>query len=389
MDTPSASRRVIVAASLTLFLESVMFTVLIPLLPHYRDDLGLSDFTAGLLTAAFPAGIILGAIPAGMLAARIGGRGATLTGCGVIVVASAMFGFAETMPALLPIRFLQGIGATLIWGGGLTWVASVVPESRRSAAIGSVIGVGVGGSLVGPPLGAIATATSPEVLFSLLMPLLIGGAVAIVLAAPAGRAATARGGVRQLFARGARSSSLPIVGTMLLGATALGLLTVAGPLRLDDSGAATGVIALVFTCAGLGEAIANPFAGQVADRGGGRRVVTVALVALIAGLVALAFVGTLVVLALLIIVVSVALGFFWAPSNQQLHRTATLAGVAEGHVFALFTLTFAGGQVVGGAGGGALTDLGGDALPCLLLGAAALAMLAYRMAQPTIDARPC
>ena len=48
--------------------DTVFFTALTPLLPHYTSVAGLTKAGAGVLVAAYPAGTLVGALPGGVLA---------------------------------------------------------------------------------------------------------------------------------------------------------------------------------------------------------------------------------------------------------------------------------------------------------------------------------
>src|SRR5262245_46081789 len=65
-------RRVLLLAGTVLFYETMFFTALVPLLPHYETSFGLSEGEVGLVSAAYAAGAFFGAIPGGIMALRRG-----------------------------------------------------------------------------------------------------------------------------------------------------------------------------------------------------------------------------------------------------------------------------------------------------------------------------
>ena len=65
-------RRLLILVSVVVFADTMLFSAIIPLLPVFVDDYGLSKLEAGLLVGAYGAGAMIGGIPAGLLATRIG-----------------------------------------------------------------------------------------------------------------------------------------------------------------------------------------------------------------------------------------------------------------------------------------------------------------------------
>ena len=65
-------RRLLVLVSVIVFADTMLFSAIIPLIPMFADDYGLSKLQAGLLVGAYGAGAMVGGIPAGVIAGRIG-----------------------------------------------------------------------------------------------------------------------------------------------------------------------------------------------------------------------------------------------------------------------------------------------------------------------------
>ncbi|MGH3028428.1 MAG: MFS transporter, partial [Gaiellaceae bacterium] len=114
-------RLLVLACSITL-VDTILYAALVPLLPHYADEFGLSKGQSGLLVGAYAAGALLGAIPGGISAARFGPRRAVLSGLLLMAVASTAFGFAGDATTLGVARLAQGFGSAFSWAGALAWL---------------------------------------------------------------------------------------------------------------------------------------------------------------------------------------------------------------------------------------------------------------------------
>src|SRR4051812_26693074 len=150
-------RRVLVLAAAVVFLDTIFFAALTPLLPHYARELDLSKAGAGILQAAYPAGTFLAAIPSGILVARAGVKTSVLLGLSGLAVTSVAFGLADTAWLLDTVRFLQGAASSCSWTGALAWLVAAAPADRRSQQLGFAMGAAIFGGLLGPVLGAVAS----------------------------------------------------------------------------------------------------------------------------------------------------------------------------------------------------------------------------------------
>ena len=102
---PDRSRRLIRTLTLTVFLQWVGATAIVPMLPVYIRHLGGTDALAGVVMASFFAAGVLSQYPIGRLADRIGRRPVLVAGLVTYGVASISF--------LLPITATMAIGLAL------------------------------------------------------------------------------------------------------------------------------------------------------------------------------------------------------------------------------------------------------------------------------------
>src|SRR4051812_10213959 len=159
-------RRLLYLASAIVFLDTVFYAAIVPLLPTYAADFHPSKAGAGVLAAAYPAGTLIGALPGGWLAARIGVRPTVALGLSTLIASSLAFAFAPSIAALDVARFVQGLGGAATWAGAVGWLIGAAPRERRGELIGSAMAAAIVGALCGPVLGGAAAAAGPELVFS-------------------------------------------------------------------------------------------------------------------------------------------------------------------------------------------------------------------------------
>ena len=359
-------RRLLFLVSAVVLVDTMFYAAIVPLLPEYRGDLGLSKSAAGGLTASYAAGTLLGALPSGWLAGRVGGKATVLTGLGLLAVSSVAFGFAKDIVLLDAARFVQGIGGACSWAGGFAWLMAAAPADRRGELIGTALGAAIFGVLLGPVLGGAATQTSPEVVFSGV------GALALALAiwALSTPGHEPQGQARWSRLLGAVCGRPLVLAVWLVALPALfsGTIGVLVPLRLDELGAEGVTVGAIFLAAAAVEAILSPLLGRLSDRRGRMLPLRVGLGAALVAAVVLPLPGAVWLLGATVLFAVASLGMFWAPAAALLSERSESAGLNQGFAFGLMNLSWAAGQVVGGAGGGGLADATSDALPYGFLG---------------------
>jgi MFS family permease len=366
-------RRLLVLVGAIVLVDTMFFTALTPLLPHYVDELDLGKGGAGLLQAMYPLGALLAAIPGGMAAARFGVKPTVLIGLSLLAVTTTAFGLADSVWALDLARFVQGVSSAFSWTGGLAWLVAASPPGRRGALIGSAFGAAIAGALFGPVLGAIASFTGTAAAFGAV------AGLALILAVAAARTPAATPDepqpVRMLFrSLLVRRIQMPMW-LCLLPALLFGNLSVLAPLRLSDLGWGAAAVGATYLVMAALEATWAPFLGRLSDHVGRLPPLRTALLASAVVTFVLPWPGSPWVLALVIVAAGLAFGSFWTPAMSMITDEAEVVGLDYGYAFALVNIAWAPGQAGGAAIGGAVASVTGDAVAYLGLSALCLLTL--------------
>jgi predicted MFS family arabinose efflux permease len=366
-------RKVVSVAGAAMLIEGALFSVMAPLLPHYKHELGLDKAQIGILVGSYGVGLVLSSLPTATLAMRISVARTLTVGLVLMSAASVVVGLAQNVVLLVLARFTQGAAGGVIWSASLAWVSGLAPDDRRGAVLGTLTGTAIAGTLLGPPVGALAAATSPAIVFAALAVINLALPI-LILRLPAHREMPSNR-LRAIVRSPERGAAALALWLVFAPSMAIGLLGVLGPLRLSRLGAGPAAIAVTFVVAAIAQALANPLSGHVSDRRGTRIVMLVALPVEAVFLMLLALPRQAVALAVLVVLGVMMPGAFWVPSALLLTSSAAQAGVSDVYAFALYNVGWAAGQSVGAVGGGALAQLTSDAVPCVVLGVALLSTL--------------
>jgi MFS family permease len=363
-------RRLVLLLSTIVALDITFFTALTPLLPHFAAQFDLSKTGAGILFAAYGAGVLAASIPGGVAASRVGPRQTALVGVALTASASFVFAFGDQAWLVGAARFAQGVGSAFSWAGSLAWLVAVAPRERRATLIGTTMGAAVIGALGGPALGAVATVAGVKATFAAVGAL--GFALSLRIVATPGVPAHAQplSALRRMDAVLAGAAWLLVLPALLFG-----VLDVLAPLKLHHHGWSGVAIGALFLAAAAVEAVLNPLLGRLTDLRGALVPVRYALLASGALSIALAWTGSAVALAALVVAAGIAYGGFYTPGMALISIRAEQRDIAPGLVFGVMNGAWAAGNVVGPAAGGALAQLAGDSLPYLLLAALCLLTL--------------
>lgn len=359
---PSVPRRTSPAAllfvvGLAFFTDSILYYLLVPLLPHYAKTLGLSQMEVGVLFGAYAAAILAGTWPLGRLSDRIGRRKPFLWGLVGLGATTLLFAFASSYPILLLARVLQGFAAAATWTSGLALLAEGFPSERRGQAMATAFAAANVGVLLGPPVSGFLTESSgPRSPFLLAAGLaLVDAAARVAFLRDVGPPPGERFGLSGLLSN---ATVRTFAGAMALGASLWAILESTLPLHLDAAlGMGASEIGLLFAAAALTHTLTSPLMGRLSDRFG-RLPVLRAGFAMAALLIPIpAFLSTKATVALSLAALGITASFVLSPVSPGLADAVEAMGSRSfGSVFSLVNVAYAVGMMVGPLAGSALVE---------------------------------
>ena len=125
-----------------------------PILAEALRNQGYAESLIGINAAAQFAGIIIVALAAPRIIPALGFFKAILLGFAIVALALVALPAFRGFETWLVIRFLLGVGNSLLFTAGDTWVNQIVDDKVRGRWMGIYVMVGMAGWAVGPILGA-------------------------------------------------------------------------------------------------------------------------------------------------------------------------------------------------------------------------------------------
>jgi MFS family permease len=376
----SGLRLLVVFVGTVVFVDTVFYAVITPLLPELVDEFDLSKGEAGRLSATYPAGTLLASLPAAWLATRVGVRTVTLWALALLAASSLAFAFATSAHMLELARFVQGLSGAGTWAGAFAWLIGAAPRARRGEMIGTVMGIAIAGALFGPVLGGVASSVGREVVFSAVAAIAAGLAIWALRmpAADPGRpprmADLTRAVTNRLLLAGLAITLLP--------GLLFGTVSVLAPLRLDELGTGTQTIAAAFLIGAALEGVLSPLVGRYSDRHGRRLPVLCGLALSVVGALLFPWPETAWVLIGLVALSGIFFGILWTPAMATVSDAAENLAVPQTFALGLNNMAWAVGQTAGAGGGAALADATSDKVAFFVLAALAGATLFVLVRSP-------
>jgi DHA1 family inner membrane transport protein len=122
------------------------------LLPMFSHDLGIDAPTAGHVISAYALGVVVGAPVFAVLGARLPRRTLLTLLMGMFALANGLSALAPNYHWMLFFRFLSGLPHGAYFGVAALVATSLVPENRRTVAVGRVFLGLTFATIIGVPL---------------------------------------------------------------------------------------------------------------------------------------------------------------------------------------------------------------------------------------------
>jgi MFS family permease len=140
---------------LALMVVSLGFGLLGPIMPAFRDILGMTDSELGGAYSLFAFAFVFALPPSGLLADRVGRKRMIMSGIllfGVTTYAMVLI----TEPYQFSIlRILEGVGAAMVTPAAFALTLDLVPENKRGVAMGAEGTAQLVGGMAGPAIGGV------------------------------------------------------------------------------------------------------------------------------------------------------------------------------------------------------------------------------------------
>jgi MFS family permease len=117
------------------------FGAIVPVMPLYADDFGVSETAIGITIGIYGFARFLVNVPSGILTDRIGRRGTLALGGLTTVVGAVICAYAPEYVTLLVGRFVAGAGAAMVLTAGQIVLADIASPANRGRVMAIYMGV--------------------------------------------------------------------------------------------------------------------------------------------------------------------------------------------------------------------------------------------------------
>jgi EmrB/QacA subfamily drug resistance transporter len=153
----SLERSALTVATLTSFMGPFLISSVNVALPTIQAELGLTAVELSWIATSYLLAVAVGLVPAGKIGDIHGRKKVFATGLAVNALGCFLAAFVSSAEALIALRFVQGLGASMFVTTGMAILSSIFPPQRRGRVIGIYVSAVYVGLAVGPFAGGFLT----------------------------------------------------------------------------------------------------------------------------------------------------------------------------------------------------------------------------------------
>lgn len=126
-------------------------------LPDMAHDLGVTATSLQWVISGYMVSLAACFVAGGRLGDILGRRKMLIAGAIIFGATSLVCGFAPNASTVIVFRFIQGVGAAIMWPVGVAIVTNAFPREKLQGALGVIYGIGAIGTGLGPIVGGMLT----------------------------------------------------------------------------------------------------------------------------------------------------------------------------------------------------------------------------------------
>lgn len=150
-----SNRQTLITLCLASFLGSVSFSVLLPVLPYYAQEMGASPSQVGLIIAIYSYVTAIFLVPFGMLVDKIGSRRMLIAGLLFYALTPLLYHPTNNLVQLGFVRAVHGLASAVFLPAASALTIQSVPSERRGEALGWLTMAMQSSLVIGPVLGGL------------------------------------------------------------------------------------------------------------------------------------------------------------------------------------------------------------------------------------------
>lgn len=339
------------AAGALLFASFQLLTAVLPL--YVRDDLGGSTTAVGMIVGVFSIAALLPRLFIGREIDRRGAKSFLIIGASLFLLAGILYIFATSVPLVLGVRAVHGLGMACFHTASFAFIAQISPESRRGEAMGIWGLMSSFATAISPYLGLVLRdATGMSVLFVIAACGAAGSIGLLMLVSdpglPDGVASPTAGGLFEPAVMPA--AVLILLSNLVYGAVAAFIIVYSEDRSIPNAG-------LYFTVFAAAVLASRVFGGRLADQLSRLAVVMPTFLLTIFAMGTLALMNSLA----LLLLTGVLFGLAFGAGQPALNAFAVdlVEPARRGAGMATFTSFFEAGIGLGAIGMGAVAGFTG------------------------------